>query len=47
MNRDTSVEQTVSKGHKRKDAEQDDAARTEDRADDMSSLTQHPGPIQY
>ena len=45
MNRDTSVEQTVSKRQKRKDAEQDDAARTEDRAEDMSSLAQHPGPV--
>ena len=35
MNRGTAVE----RGQKRKDAEQDDTARTENRADDMSSLT--------
>ena len=41
VNRDTAVE----KLQKRKDAEQDDTARTENRADDMSSFTQHPGPV--
>ena len=41
MDRGTVVQQ----GQKRKDAEQDDTARTEDRADDMSSLAQHPGPV--
>ena len=41
MDRGTVVKQ----GQKRKDAEQDDTARTEDRADDMSSLAQHPGPV--
>ena len=47
MDRSLKDEPKIPKGQKRKDIAQDDVARTEDRADDMSSLTQHPGPIQY
>ena len=36
-----------SKGQKRKDPMQNDDARREDRADDMASLSQHPGPIRH
>ena len=47
MSRDASVQRAVERLQKRKDADQDDTARTEDRADDMSSLAQHPGPVHF
>ena len=47
MSRDASVQRAMERGQKRKDADQDDTARTEDRADDMSSITQHPGQVHF
>lgn len=47
LDRSLKDEPKTPKGQKRKDIAQKDGARTEDRADDMSSLTQHPGPIQH